>query len=317
MRRYLIRRLLQGIPVLFVVSLLVFLVLNLLPGDPVMARQGAFMDANYSQLMATLKHQMGLDRPIPERYAIWVWHALQGDFGVSYITQNSVAGLIAQKLPATLELTVLSLVVALLVAIPAGILAAVRPNSWLDMAVTGFVTMGLAIPGFWLGMMLMILFAVRMGLLPAVGYTPITENPGDNLRHVVMPAVTLAIILAAPVMRFLRSSLLDVLGQEYITTARSKGLAQAVVISRHALRNALIPTITVIGLQFANLLSGVVIIEWLFAWPGMGWLTVDAVQNRDYSVVQASVILMATGFVLVNLVVDVLYAVFDPRIRYS
>lgn len=317
MRRYLIRRLLQGIPVLFVVSLLVFLVLNLLPGDPVMARQGAFMDANYTELMATLKHQMGLDRPIPERYVIWVWHALQGDFGVSYITQNSVAGLIAQKLPATLELTLLSLVVALLVALPAGILAALRPNSWVDMAVTGFVTMGLAIPGFWLGMMLMILFAVRMGLLPAVGYTPLAENLGDNLRHVVMPAVTLAIILAAPVMRFLRSSLLDVLGQEYITTAQSKGLAQAVVISRHALRNALIPTITVIGLQFANLLSGVVIIEWLFAWPGMGWLTVDAVQNRDYSVVQASVILMATGFVLVNLVVDVLYSVFDPRIRYS
>ena len=317
MRRYLIRRLLQGIPVLFVVSLLVFLVLNLLPGDPVMARQGAFMDANYTQLMATLKHQMGLDRPIPERYAIWVWHALQGDFGVSYITQNSVAGLIAQKLPATLELTVLSLVVALLVALPAGILAALRPNSWLDLAVTGFVTMGLAIPGFWLGMMLMIFFAVQMGLLPAVGYAPLMENPGDNLRHVVMPAVTLAIILAAPVMRFLRSSLLEVLGQEYITTARSKGLAQVVVISRHALRNALIPTVTVIGLQFANLLSGVVIIEWLFAWPGMGWLTVDAVQNRDYSVVQASVILMATGFVLVNLVVDVLYAVFDPRIRYS
>jgi peptide/nickel transport system permease protein len=316
-RRYLIRRLLQGIPVLLVVSLLVFLVLNLLPGDPVMARQGAFMDANYTQLMATLKHQMGLDRPIPERYAIWVWHALQGDFGVSYITQNSVAGLIAQKLPATLELTVLSLVVALLVALPTGIIAALRPNSWLDLAVTGFVTMGLAIPGFWLGMMLMIFFAVRMGWLPAVGYVPFTENLADNLRHVVMPAVTLAIILAAPVMRFLRSSLLEVLGQEYITTARSKGLAQAVVISRHALRNALIPTITVIGLQFANLLSGVVIIEWLFAWPGMGWLTVDAVQNRDYSVVQASVILMATGFVLVNLVVDVLYAVFDPRIRYS
>ncbi len=282
-----------------------------------MARQGAFMDANYTQLMETLKHQMGLDRPIPERYAIWVWHALQGDFGVSYITQNSVAGLIAQKLPATLELTVLSLALALLVALPAGILAALRPNSWLDLAVTGFVTMGLAIPGFWLGMMLMIFFAVQIGWLPAVGYTPLTENPGDNLRHVVMPAVTLAIILAAPVMRFLRSSLLDVLGQEYITTARAKGLAQAVVISRHALANALIPTITVIGLQFANLLSGVVIIEWLFAWPGMGWLTVDAVQNRDYSVVQASVILMATGFVLVNLVVDVLYAVFDPRIRYS
>jgi peptide/nickel transport system permease protein len=317
MRRYLLRRLLQGIPVLFVVSLLVFLVLNLLPGDPVMARQGAFMDANYTQLIATLKAQMGLDRPIPERYAIWVWHALQGDFGVSYITQNSVSGLIAQKIPATLELTVVSLALALLVALPAGILAAIRPNSWLDLAVTGFVTMGLAIPGFWLGMMLMILFAVQIGWLPAVGYAPLTENPGDNLRHVVMPAVTLAIILAAPVMRFLRSSLLEVLGQEYITTARSKGLAQGVVISRHALRNALIPTITVIGLQFANLLSGVVIIEWLFAWPGMGWLTVDAVQNRDYSVVQASVILMATGFVLVNLIVDVLYAVFDPRIRYS
>jgi peptide/nickel transport system permease protein len=317
MRRYLLRRLLQGIPVLFVVSLLVFLVLNLLPGDPVMARQGAFTDANYTQLIATLKAQMGLDRPIPERYAIWVWHALQGDFGVSYITQNSVSGLIAQKIPATLELTVVSLALALLVALPAGILAAIRPNSWLDLAVTGFVTMGLAIPGFWLGMMLMILFAVQIGWLPAVGYAPLTENPGDNLRHVVMPAVTLAIILAAPVMRFLRSSLLEVLGQEYITTARSKGLAQGVVISRHALRNALIPTITVIGLQFANLLSGVVIIEWLFAWPGMGWLTVDAVQNRDYSVVQASVILMATGFVLVNLIVDVLYAVFDPRIRYS
>src|SRR5215471_6569767 len=180
MRRYLIRRLLQGIPVLFVVSLLVFLVLNLLPGDPVMARQGAFMDANYTQLMATLKQQMGLDRPIPERYAIWVWHALQGDFGVSYITQNSVAGLIAQKLPATLELTVLSLVLALLVALPAGIFAAVRPNSWLDLAVTSFVTMGLAIPRFWLGMMLMILFAVQLGLLPAAGYTGADHRSGTR-----------------------------------------------------------------------------------------------------------------------------------------
>ena len=317
MRGYIVRRLVQGVPVLFVVSLIVFVSLNLLPGDPILARQGATVGAGYAEIMQELRRQMGLDRPLHERYVLWLTNALRGDLGLSYITQQPVAGLIAQKLPATIQLTVLAFAVALLLAIPAAILAATHQNSWIDWAVTGFVTIGLATPGFWLGIMLMMLFALRLGWVPPVGYEPLLKDPAANLRHVVLPALTLGLIIAAPIMRFLRSSLLEVIRQEYVTVAHAKGLGPSAVLRRHVLKNAAISALTLVGLQFGNLIGGAVIIEWIFAWPGMGWLTVDAVFQRDYSVVQATVTLIAIAFVLLNLLIDVLYAALDPRIRYA
>lgn len=317
MQRYVLRRLLQGIPVLFIVSLIVFLALNLLPGDPVIARQGTMTSAGYDEIVQELRRQMGLDRPLHERYVLWLSKALRGDLGVSYITQKPVLGLIGQKLPATLELAVAAFLIALALAIPTAIIAAVHRGSWFDWAVTGFVTAGMAIPSFWLGIMLMLLFSVRLGWLPAVGYEPLLRDPIANLRHVALPATTLGLIIAAPIMRFLRSSLLEVMRQDYVTVARAKGIAEMAVLGRHVVRNALLSLVTFVGLQFGALVSGAVIIEWIFAWPGMGWLTVDAVFNRDYSIVQGAVTLAACGFVVINILIDVLYAALDPRVKHS
>jgi peptide/nickel transport system permease protein len=317
MQGYVLRRLLQGIPVLLIVSVIVFLALNLLPGDPVIARQGTMTGEGYAEIVKELRHQMGLDRPIHVRYVIWLEKALRGDLGVSYITQKSVAGLIGQKLPATIELTLVAFLIALVIALPAAILAAARRGSWFDWAVTGFVTAGMAIPSFWLGIMLMLLFSVRLGWLPAVGYEPLFRDPGANLRHVVLPAATLGLIIAAPIMRFLRSSLLEAMRQDYVTVARAKGISEAAVLARHVVRNGLLTLVTFIGLQFGALISGAVIIEWIFAWPGMGWLTVDAVFNRDYTVVQGAVTVAAAGFVAINIVIDVLYAALDPRVKHG
>jgi peptide/nickel transport system permease protein len=316
-QRYVLRRILQGIPVLFVVSLIVFLALNLLPGDPVMARQGTMVGPGYAEIVAELREQMGLDRPIHERYVRWLGGALRGDLGVSYITQQPVLELIAQKLPATIELTVVAFMLALALAVPAAILAVVKHGSWFDWAVTGFVTAGMSIPSFWLGIMLMLLFSVRLGWLPAVGYEPFFKEPAANLQHIILPAATLGLIVAAPIMRFLRSSLLEVIRQDFVTVARAKGIAEAGVMLRHVVRNALLPLVTFVGLQFGALISGAVIIEWIFAWPGMGWLTVDAVFNRDYSVVQGTVTLAACGFVVINIVIDLLYASLDPRVKHA
>jgi peptide/nickel transport system permease protein len=317
MQRFVVRRLLQGIPVLLVVSVIVFLALNLLPGDPVIARQGTMTGAGYNEIVKELRRQMGLDRPIHERYFIWLGRAVRGDFGVSYISQESVGGLIAQKFPATLELTLVAFLIALLVAIPAAIIAAARQGSWFDWAASGLVTAGMAIPSFWLGIMLMLLFAVRLGWLPAVGYEPFTRDPMANVRHIALPALTLGLIIAAPIMRFLRSSLLEVMRQDYVTVARAKGISEAAVLGRHVLRNSLLALVTFIGLQVGALISGAVIIEWIFAWPGMGWLTVDAVHSRDYTVVQGAVTLAACAFVLLNIAIDVGYAALDPRVRHA
>jgi peptide/nickel transport system permease protein len=308
MQAYIIRRILQGIVVVVIVTMTVFLCLNLLPGDPVIARQGTW---------SQLRHDMGLDLPIPERYVLWSANALRGDLGVSYITQEPVGLLISQKLPATVELTVAAFVLALLLAVPAAILAATHQNTWIDWAVTGFVTVGMAVPGFWLGIMLMLLFAVELRWVPSVGYEPLFSNPADNLKHLVLPALTLALIIAAPIMRFLRSSLLDVMRQEYVTVARAKGLGDSAVLLGHQLRNAVLPTLTFVGLQFGTLIGGAVIIEWVFSWPGMGWLTVDGVFKRDYSIVQGTVTTIALAFVALNLLIDLMYPYLDPRIRYS
>jgi peptide/nickel transport system permease protein len=316
MQAYIIRRVLQGIVVVVIVTMTVFLCLNLLPGDPVIARQGTWSGAT-PEFVSQLRHEMGLDLPIPERYVLWSANALRGDLGVSYITQEPVGLLISQKLPATVELTVAAFVLALLLAVPAAIVAATHQNTWMDWAVTGFVTVGMAVPGFWLGIMLMLLFAVQLRWVPSVGYEPLLGNPSANVQHLALPALTLALIIAAPIMRFLRSSLLDVMRQEYVTVARAKGLGDTAVLLGHQLRNAVLPTLTFVGLQFGTLISGAVIIEWVFSWPGMGWLTVDGVFKRDYSIVQGTVTEIAIAFVALNLLIDLLYPYLDPRIRYS
>ncbi len=317
MHLYIVRRLLQGIPVLFIVSVIVFLALNLLPGDPVIARQGAMTGDGYLQIIEEMRRQFGLDKPIHVRYLNWLGNAIQGDLGVSYISQKPVVELIGQRLPATIELTMVAFLLALLISIPAAVLAATHRGTWFDLAVTAFVTAAMSIPSFWLGIMLMLLFSVRLGWLPAVGYEPLIDSPRENLEHIVLPATTLALIIAAPIMRFFRSSLLEALRQDYVTVARSKGLSESAVLIRHVMRNGTLSLVTFVGLQLGSLISGAVIIEWIFAWPGMGWLTVGAVFNRDYTVVQGAVIVAAATFVVVNICIDILYAVLDPRVRHG
>ncbi len=313
---YVVRRLQQMVPVLFLVSVIAFMSIHLIPGDPVLIMGGSLVQ-NQPEVVEALRHQLGLDQPLYVQYLQWISKALRGDLGVSMWNQQPVTEIILQRLPATIELAFASMLMALAVAIPGGIIAGIRPDSLVDRLVTLFVTMGMAMPGFWLGIMLALLFAVRLKWLPPLGYVPFTEDPVQNLKHLVLPGTTLAIVIAAPMMRFLRSSLLEITRMDYITTARAKGLKERVVILRHALKNALIPFITVVGLQLAGILAGVVVIEWVFGWPGMGWLIVDTINRRNYSLLQSSVLLIAVVFLFVNLVVDILYAFLDPRIRYE
>jgi len=312
---YIVRRLLQGLLVLFIASILIFVTVRILPGDPVLTRSGA--TNIWSEEMAKeMRHKFGLDKPIPLQYLEWMGGALRGDFGYSFFNQYSVTELVQRKLPATLELTIASVLAALIIALPLGIIAALRQNTIVDYIISGFVTIGMALPGFWLGIMLMAIFSVQLRWVPSGGYIPFTEDPIANLRLLFLPAATLAIIFAAPIMRFLRSGLLEVLRQDYIRTARGKGLVENRVIVGHALKNALIPTVTILGIIVSSLLGGVVMIEWVFTWPGLGWIAVDAIYKRDYSIVQTVTLLITLMVVVVNLLVDVSYAMLDPRIRY-
>jgi peptide/nickel transport system permease protein len=316
MRRYILRRLVQAVPVLFVVSVVVFLVMRLSPGDPAAQMYGAQPGVTRETIEAA-RREMGLDQPLVQQYLSWLGNFLRGDMGRSYINHLPVNAIIAQKLPASLQLAASALLIALLIAIPSGVVAAVKRGTRVDALLSALMAMGIAIPGFWLGILMVLVFAVWLGWLPPSGHAPLTQNPGQNLRFLVLPATTMAILLAAPIMRFLRSSMLDVLGEDYIRTARAKGLAGAGVVLRHALRNAIMPTITVVGLQFAGLIGGAIMVEWVFGWPGVGWLVVNAIFSRDYMLVQSTLMVVAATFVLVNLLVDVLYAVIDPRVRYS
>ncbi len=299
---------------LFVVSILVFGALHILPGDPFLAAQGTQISLTAEDL-AKLRAEVGLDQPLPIQYVRWLTDALRGDLGISYYNQRQVTDVVLLRVPATLELTLVAVAVALLIAVPAGVVAAVRRGSKLDFLVTGIGTIGMSLPGFWLGIMMILLFAVRLAWFPVVGYVPFLQDPLLNLKHLALPAATLGFILVAPTMRILRSSTLDVIRQDYVQTARAKGLAERVVIRRHVLKAALVPTLTIVGLQLGYLLGGSVVIEVVFGWPGLGQLTVESIKLRDYSVVQSSVMLFATGFVLINTVVDLLYGVLDPRVR--
>jgi peptide/nickel transport system permease protein len=305
---------LSALPTLLGVSILVFGVTYLIPGDP--ARMMAGTEASPDAVEA-IRRRWGLDQPFWVRYGLWLLNMLQGNLGDSYFSKQTVAQLVGGALPITLELTILALLVALIIAVPAAIVSAVKVGSWFDVgaAAVGFV--GLSIPGFWLGIMLIYLFAVQLKWLPAGGFQPIDKGIGANLASMILPAIALGTFASTQLMRYLRASLLDVLHADYVRTARAKGLREWAVLVRHAVRNALIPFVTVLGVQMGYLLGGTVITESVFALPGMGRLVLTSVLNRDYQVATGIIFLIAAAFVLINLLVDLLYPVLDPRVRLA
>ena len=306
------KRLLLAIPTLFLVSIMVFSLQKLLPGDPVLAMAGEERDP---AVIAQLREQYHLNDPLPTQYVWWLGHALRGDLGTSLRTQEPVTALIASKLPVTLELSLLAMIVALVVGISMGIVAAVRRNSWVDHT-TNFVALsGISIPHFWLGILLILLFSVHLQWLPASGYVPLSESVSQNFKTLLLPALVLGTGLAATLMRHTRASMIAVLKADYIRTARAKGLLPKKVILKHAFRNALVPVITLTTLLFGELLGGAVLTEQVFTLPGFGKMIVDAVFNRDYAVVQGVVLVVAIGFLLLNLLADVLYVLINPKMR--
>ncbi len=314
MTLYIVRRMVGVVPVLVLVAVTTFLLVHLVPGDPAMVMLGS--DATPQQLQA-LKTQMGLDRSLAEQFVLWLGQALRGNLGESFFLGRPVTQALLERLPATLQLAVLSLVFSLLIGIPAGIAAAVRQNSRWDQAVMITAMGGISIPSFWLGLALILLFSVQLGWLPSGGYVPLWEDFWQGLRVLILPAISLGFMQAALIARMTRSSMLEVLRQDYVRTAKAKGLGWSKVTLRHALKNAMIPVITTIGTAFGVLLGGAVIVEIVFTYPGLGRLVVLAVQRRDYPLVQGALLLTSVIYVIVNLAVDLLYSVFDPRIKYE
>jgi len=312
---YLAGRLVSLIPVLWGVSVVVFLLVHLLPGDAVQMFLGTQV-ALGPQQMDELRRLFGIDKPLPLQYLDWIGRVLRGDFGISLRTGQPVLPTILARLPISIEITLLALAAALVIALPMGVVAALRRGTAVDALVTAVGLVGLSVPNFWLAAMLLILLA-NLPIASVGVYVRFSANPVANLTVMVLPALSLGLSLAAVIMRFVRSSLLEVLGEDYVRTARAKGLVERIVIDRHALRNALIPVITVIGFQAGYLLGGTVVIEEVFALPGMGRLALNAIGQRDYPVIQGVVLLIAGLFVLTNLAVDVLYSVVDPRVRYG
>ncbi|MDV6376194.1 ABC transporter permease [Deinococcus arenicola] len=308
-----LRRLLSSIPTLLIVTVIVFALVKLLPGDP--ARLILGQEAT-PQALAELRRSLGLDRSLLQQYLSWLAGAVRLDFGTSLTDNSSVSKLIAQKLPVTLELSLFAMLISLLISLPAGILSAVRRNTWVDRVLTLLALSGISLPNFFLGILLIYLFSIRLAWIPASGYTSLLENPGRNLLLLLLPAVTLGIGSAAVLTRYLRSSLSETLNQDYVRTAHAKGLMARQVISKHALKNALIPFLTAFGLQLGGLLGGAVITEQIFSIPGFGRLLVDAVFTRDLPVIQGVVLVSAVAVFLVSFLVDLSYAAVDPRIRY-
>ncbi|HET9924147.1 MAG TPA: ABC transporter permease [Methylomirabilota bacterium] len=308
-----LRRLLATIPVLLLVTAGVFALIHLTPGDPIDAMMAESVDDSVKR---ELRRDLGLDRPLYLQYATWMGRLLQGDLGRSIRNSEPVIQNVGRRIKPSLQLAGLAMAISLLVATPIGILSAARRNSTLDRVGTSFALFGICMPNFLLALLLIFLFGVTLRLLPISGYVDPLEEPWEGLRSLALPAITLGLALAAVITRTLRSSMLEALSEDYIRTARAKGLSDGAVIRRHALKNALIPVVTVLGLQFGTLIGGAVITEYVFALPGVGRLVVDAVFARDYPLVQGVVLLIAVGFILSNLAVDLLYGWIDPRIRH-
>ncbi|VAW14121.1 Dipeptide transport system permease protein DppB (TC 3.A.1.5.2) [hydrothermal vent metagenome] len=315
MTRYLIKRTFGAFLVMFVVATLVFFMLRLVPGDPIAAM---LFDAGDPDAAEEIRRKLGLDLPMYIQYAKWLWLAVQGDFGNSiYGSRVPVSQLISEALPRTLSLASLSFVIATIIAIPAGLIAATRKNSAADYAVTFVAFLGLSMPDFWLAILLIIVFAANLQWLPAIGYVPLSEGFWPWFSHLILPAIAVGTAFSAIVARMIRSSMLEVLNADYMQVARSKGLSEFSLIMRHAFPNALIPVITVIGIAFALLMSGAVVVENVFAIKGLGRLLIQGILNRDYPVVQGSILIVSAIFVFSNLLVDFLYTIVDPRIRYQ
>jgi peptide/nickel transport system permease protein len=312
MTAFLLRRIAQIVPTLFFVSVLIFGLQQLLPGDPALAMAGEEQDP---AVIAFLRAKYHLDEPLPVRYALWVGGVAHGDLGESIRIKRPVRDLIVEKLPVTGELAGLAMLVAIIIGLPAGILAAVKHDTAIDYGATMMALWGISMPNFWLGILLILLFSVTLGWLPASGFVPPGESLRQNLLTLIMPAFVLGNAIAAVMMRHTRSAMLQVLGADYIRTARAKGLSQTSVVLRHALRNALIPVVTLGALQFGALLSGAVLTEQVFTIPGFGKLIVDAVFNRDYAVVQGVVLCTAFAYIMLNLFADIAYVLINPRLR--
>jgi peptide/nickel transport system permease protein len=314
MGRYILNRILSVIPVLILVSIIVFSLIHLIPGSPV--------DYIYAETMTTtpemrpqLEKALGLDKPLPEQYLTWMGKIVRGDFGESIFYRRSNAELIAERFPATLLLTLTATFLAVLLAVPLGVFAAIRRHTAVDYFAMVFSLIGISVPHFWLGILLILAFSLYLPILPSSGYVLSLTEPWETLKHFVLPAVTMGTGMAAIVARMTRSEMLEELGKEYIRTARAKGVPERSIIFKHALKNALVPTITVVGLHLGRLLGGAVIIEYIFGWPGIGGLVVDAIYSRDYPLVQVLILFFALIFVSINLVVDIFYKYADPRIR--
>lgn len=312
MLTFILRRLLSAIPTLILVSLFVFTLQKLLPGDPVQAMAGEERDP---AVMEYLREKYRLNDPVPLQYLHWVGNVLTGDFGTSLRTEQPVTALLASKLPVTIELAVLALIIALVIGIPAGVVSAVRKGTAVDYGANVFALSGISIPHFWLGILLILIFAVKLQWLPASGFVPLGEDLMQNLKTLILPAFVLGAGLAGVLMRHTRSAMLEVLRADYVRTARAKGLFPRTVVLKHALRNALMPIVTLTTLLFGELLGGAVLTEQVFSIPGFGKMIVDAVFNRDYAVVQGVVLCVAIGFLLLNLLADVLYRLINPRLR--
>ncbi len=306
MNRYLARRLLLFLPTLFGTLTLVFFLIHLVPGDPVEVMLGETASGTDKE---TLRHELGLDLPLWTQYTRFLSGLALGDLGRSLYEQDSVSRLVRARFPATLELTLAAMLLALLIAFPLGIIAALKRHSWTDRLSLLFSLLGLSMPNFWLGPLLIIVFSIELGWLPVSGR--------GTLAHLILPSATLGMAMAAILIRMIRSALLDVLHEDYIQTARAKGLSEQKVWLKHALRNSLLSVVTIIGLQFGTLLAGSIITETIFTWPGLGRLTIQAIQTRDYPLVQGCILVIATSYLLVNLMTDIVYRLVDPRITYG
>ncbi len=313
MGRYLAQRLLAAVPVLLIVAVVTFSLVHLTPGDPASLMAG---DQALPEDIERIKEKLGLNRPLHEQMAIYFWDILRGDFGESVFTKFPVTTLIGQRLEPTISIAIFSQLVAIIIAVPAGILAAWKANTWVDRALMVFAVAGLAIPSFWLGANLIWVFAVNLGWFPALGYVSISEGVIPWLRSITLPSIAIGFISAALIARMTRASMLEVLREDYIRTARAKGLGDYKVLIAHAFKNASIPVVTIIGIGLAGLVSGLVVTEAVFAIPGVGRLIVDAVLRRDYPVIQGVVLMVTFVYVLINLAVDIIYGYLDPRIRY-
>jgi peptide/nickel transport system permease protein len=316
MNKYILRRLVQLLPTLLGISLLVFGLMRLLPGDVVRVLVGPELNISAEQ-RATLERMLGLDAPLPIQYLRWLGAVLQGDLGVSLRSSQPVLTIIGQRFPITLELSLLALLVSWLVAVPLGVWAAVRRRGVAELTAQVVGLIGLSLPNFWLATMLLLATSLWLRWQPSPLWVSLFDDPITNLQMMIMPVISLSAALVAAIMRMVRSSMLEVLGQDYIRTAQAKGLGGWLILFRHALKNAFIPVVTVMGVQLGLLLGGAVVVEQIYGLPGIGWMILNGIYQRDYTLVQGGVLLVAVVFVLINLLVDVLYAYVDPRIRYT